>query len=78
MRIIGRKKLDRPIMLAKGDRLTLNYVEVDGVIRTERSTIFAAIIPWRPITVDQVVMVETELDGSYAVGGLLVEMEKPE
>lgn len=77
MRIIGRKKLDRPIMLAKGDRLTLNYVEVDGVIRTERSTIFAAIIPWRPITVDQVVMVETELDGSYAVGGLLVEMEKP-
>lgn len=77
MRIIGRKKLDKPIMLAKGDRLTLNYVEVDGVIRTERSTIFAAIIPWRPITVDQVVMVETELDGSYAVGGLLVEMEKP-
>lgn len=77
MRIIGRKKLDRPIMLAKGDRLTLNYVEIDGVIRTEKSTIFAAIIPWRPITVDQVVMVETELDGSYAVGGLLVEMEKP-
>jgi hypothetical protein len=73
MRILGRKLLDRPVILGAGDRLAMSYVEVDGVVRTERVTTFAVVVPSRAITVDEAVLIETEVGGRYAVGGLLLE-----
>lgn len=62
--------------MAIGDSLTMTYVEVDGVVRNEKTTKFATIIPERPITVDRVVMVETYIKDAYVVGALLVERRR--
>jgi hypothetical protein len=76
MKVLGRKVLDRPIILGAGDRFVMSYVEVDGVVRTERVTAFAVIMPSRAITVDEAVLIEAEIDGKYAVGGLLLERSR--
>lgn len=76
MKILGRKVLDRPIILADGDRFVMSYIEVDGVVRTERVTAFAVVSPTRAITVDEAVLIEAEIDGKYAVGGLLLERSR--
>lgn len=73
MRVLRRRPLPKPIILAAGDKLIMSYTEVDGVVRTERVTTFAVITPHRSIRVEEAVLVEGELDGQYVIGGLLVE-----
>lgn len=76
MKILGRKVLGRPIIMADGDRVVMSYIEIDGVVRTEKVTAFAVVAPTRAITVDEAVLIEAEIDGKYAVGGLLIERSK--
>ena len=73
MQIIGRMKLAKPIILAAGDELVMNYIEIDGVVRYERSVTFAVIVPHRPITVTEAVLFETYHDGRYAMGAMVLE-----
>jgi hypothetical protein len=73
MQIIGRVKLPEPIILATGDELTLNYIEIEGVVRYERAVRFAVIRPHRPITVTEAVLFETHHDGRYAIGAMVLE-----
>lgn len=73
MKMLGRQKLDKPIMLGLGDKFVLTYVEIDGVVRTERTTSLAVVVPHRAITVDAAVLFETEIDGRYAVGAMVLE-----
>lgn len=76
MKILNRKKLDRPIMLGAGDTLRIAYVEIDGVVRHEHETEIATVVPRRRVTADTALLVETEIDGRYAIGGLLVEQDE--
>jgi hypothetical protein len=73
MKILRRRPLQKPIILAAGDKLIMSYVEIDGVVRTERVTTFAVISPHRSIRVEEAVLVEGEVDGRYAIGGLVIE-----
>lgn len=73
MHVIGRVKLENPIIMANGDRLRLVYVEINGVVRVERPTTFAVIKPDRAITVTEAVLFEQEFDGRYALGAMLLE-----
>jgi hypothetical protein len=76
MKMLGRQKLDKPIVLGVGDKFVMTYVEIDGVVRTERTTALAVVVPHRAITVDQAVMFETEIDGRYAVGTMVLEAKR--
>ncbi len=73
MRVIARKKLDKPIMLGAGDQLIMSYVEIDGVVRNYKVSQFAVVKPYRAVTVDEALLVEAEFEGRYIVGGMLVE-----
>jgi hypothetical protein len=59
--------------MALGDQFVMNYVEINGVVRTEHPTLLATIVPRRAILVDHAVMFETEIDGQYALGAMVVE-----
>ena len=73
MKFLGRQKFDQPIMLALGDKFVINYIEINGVVRTERSVSLGILVPHRAITVDHAVIFETEVDGRYAVGAMVLE-----
>lgn len=73
MKILSRHRLKRTIILAAGDKLTMNYVEVDGVVRTERMTSFAVIAPEHSVRVNEAVLIECLVDGAHAIGALLIE-----
>ena len=76
MKFLGRQKLDKPIMLGLGDKFVINYVEINGVVRTEHSVSLGILVPHRAITVDHAVIFETEVDGHYAVGAMVVEAKR--
>ena len=78
MRVLGRKKLDRPIILGAGDSLVMSYVEVDGVVRNEKVTRFVVIKPQRAVTVDETVLFESEFEGRFVVGAMLLEVKPNE
>jgi hypothetical protein len=73
MKILSRKKLSKTIILAGDDSLVMAYREINGVVRTERMTTFAVISPPRSVRVNAALLVETVIDGAYAIGALLVE-----
>lgn len=73
MHVIGRVKLEDPIIMAEGDLLRLAYISIDGVVRFERNTTFAILRPGRPVTVTEAVLFEREFEGRYAIGAMLLE-----
>jgi hypothetical protein len=73
MILIGRHSLERPLILATWDRLTMSYIEVDGVVRTERRTDYAILKVPRVIIATEVALFESEFEGRYMVGGMLIE-----
>jgi hypothetical protein len=73
MKILERRKLKKTIILAAGDQAVVSYREIDGVVRTERMTTLVMIDPPRSIRVNEALLVETLVDGVYAIGALLVE-----
>ena len=76
IQMLGRRRLDKPIMMALGDQFVMNYVEINGVVRTECPTLLATIVPRRAILVDQAVLFETKIDGRYAVGAMVLEAKR--
>lgn len=75
IRMLRRLLLPEKILLGAGDQIRLTYIEINGVVRTERTIEIAKMMPYRSTLVNEALMVEGEVYGRYVMGVLLAEAE---